>query len=171
MIHKIKPSMQINTHLPISIVCICVGTIVNSSLVLLNTLYVETAHLTYNLFTFHPLHYFHNSNCLGFTFSILIINIVMTPIWRHCDTDSEIFVREHLCIKLQDRFKLFWNLVFKFCFDYERGKQQTLWAFGSSSSVGWTLFITYIYSGFIFAGSSVLPSILFNSNLIAVGER
>ena len=103
MIHRIKLSMQINTHLPISIVCICVGTIVNSSLVLLNTLYVETAHLTYNLFTFHPLHYFHNSNCLGFTFSILIINIniVMTPIWRHCDTDSEIFVREHLCIKLR----------------------------------------------------------------------
>ena len=121
--------------------------------------------LTDNLYTTD------NLNCLGFTFSILIINIVMTPIWRHCDTDSEIFVREHLCIKLQDRFKLFWNLVFKFCFYYERGKQQTLWAFGSSSSVGWTLFITYIYSGFIFAGSSVLRSILFNSNLIAVGER
>ena len=55
VIHKIKPSMQINTHLPISIVCICVGTIVNSSLDLLNTLSVETAHLTYNLFTLYTI--------------------------------------------------------------------------------------------------------------------
>ena len=69
--------------------------------------YAVCGNCTSHIKPLYPLHYFHNSNCLGFTFSILIINIVMTPIWRHCDTDSEIFVREHLCIKLQDRFKLF----------------------------------------------------------------